>query len=69
MTQLLGEGLNLVIYGMGTVFVFLTLLVFATQLMSRLTLLITPTSKTTEVIDKKTIAAITAAVHQHHRSK
>ena len=47
MTQLLGEGLNLVIYGMGTVFVFLTLL-FATQLMSRLTLLITPTSKTTE---------------------
>ena len=69
MTQLFAEGLNLAIYGMGTVFVFLTLLVFATQLMSRLTLLITPANKTTDVIDKKTIAAITAAVHQHHRSK
>ena len=69
MTQLLGEGLNLAIYGMGTVFVFLTLLVFATQLMSRLTLLITPANETADVIDKKKIAAITAAVHQHHRNK
>lgn len=33
---LIDQGLNLMIYGMGTVFVFLTILVFATSLMSKL---------------------------------
>lgn len=34
--NLINEGLNLMMFGMGFVFVFLTLLVFATGLMSRL---------------------------------
>lgn len=33
---LIDQGLNLMLYGMGTVFVFLTILVFATGLMSRI---------------------------------
>ncbi|GHA04645.1 hypothetical protein GCM10008090_12560 [Arenicella chitinivorans] len=33
---LIDQGLNLMLYGMGTVFVFLTILVFATVLMSRI---------------------------------
>lgn len=33
---LIDQGLNLMLFGMGTVFVFLTVLVFATILMSRL---------------------------------
>lgn len=35
-TTLIDQGLNLMLFGMGTVFVFLTVLVFATSLMSRL---------------------------------
>lgn len=34
--NLIDQGLNLLIYGMGTVFVFLTILVGATTLMSKL---------------------------------
>jgi oxaloacetate decarboxylase gamma subunit len=33
---LIEQGLNLMLFGMGTVFVFLTILVFSTLLMSRL---------------------------------
>lgn len=33
---LIDQGISLMIYGMGTVFVFLTILVFATSLMSKL---------------------------------
>lgn len=33
---LIDQGLNLMLYGMGTVFVFLTILVFATGMMSRI---------------------------------
>ena len=35
-TSLIDQGLDLMLYGMGTVFVFLTILVFATALMSRI---------------------------------
>ena len=69
MSPLLTEGLNLAFYGMGTVFLFLTLLVFATQLMSWLTLRATPTIKTADFINNKKLAAITAAVHQHRKRK
>jgi len=34
--SLIDQGLNLMLYGMGTVFVFLTILVFATKTMSAL---------------------------------
>jgi len=34
--NLIEQGLNLMLFGMGTVFVFLTILVFATTLMSKL---------------------------------
>ena len=34
--SLIDQGLNLMLFGMGTVFVFLTILVFATTLMSTL---------------------------------
>lgn len=34
--QLVNEGIELMLIGMGTVFVFLTVLVFATMLMSRI---------------------------------
>ena len=50
MSQLVSDGLNLALYGMGTVFVFLTLLVFATRVMSWLVLRFAPlsTEATTE---------------------
>nr|WP_299244044.1 OadG family transporter subunit [uncultured Halomonas sp.] len=40
--SLMQEGLSLVAFGMGFVFVFLTLLVFATALMSRLVMTFVP---------------------------
>ena len=40
---LIDQGLSLMIYGMGTVFVFLTILVFATGLMSKLVNKYSPT--------------------------
>ena len=68
MPPLVSEGLNLALYGMGTVFVFLTLLVLATMLMSRLV-----ASKEADTIvalpvdsaSARKMAAITAAIHQH----
>ena len=68
MPPLVSEGLNLALYGMGTVFVFLTLLVLATMMMSWL---VAP-KETAAVValpidlagDRK-IAAITAAIHRH----
>jgi oxaloacetate decarboxylase gamma subunit len=66
MPPLVSEGLNLALYGMGTVFVFLTLLVLATMLMSRLV----AHPETAAVValpadsaDARPMAAITAAIH------
>lgn len=39
---LIDQGISLMIYGMGTVFVFLTILVFATGLMSKLVIKFAP---------------------------
>ena len=68
MPPLLSEGLNLALYGMGTVFVFLTLLVLATMIMSWL---VAPketaavVSLPVDLAGDRKIAAITAAIHQH----
>ncbi|MCL6271866.1 OadG family protein [Sansalvadorimonas sp. 2012CJ34-2] len=40
--ELMNEGLSLMLYGMGFVFTFLTVLVFATSLMSKSVLAIAP---------------------------
>ena len=58
------QGVTLMLVGMGTVFLFLTILVAATALMSRAVLALQPVS--TEVTDEE-LAAITAAVAQHRR--
>ena len=68
MSPLVSEGLNLALYGMGTVFAFLTLLVWATMLMSWLV-----AQQETAVVatlpvdsaDARTMAAIAAAIHRH----
>lgn len=69
MTPLVSEGLNLALYGMGTVFVFLTLLVFVTMAMSRLVAMMgVPENAPIEAgQDKKKMAAITAAIHAHRQ--
>nr|WP_298414863.1 OadG family transporter subunit [uncultured Halomonas sp.] len=78
--SLMQEGLSLVAFGMGFVFVFLTLLVFATALMSRLVMSFAPTpvgqetSRSTSDGDKgpdnhdEVIAVISAAV-KHYRQR
>ena len=78
--NLIDQGLNLMLYGMGTVFVFLTLLVFATTLMSRVVNRLvteeddpkstTPTVKSNAatVIRPQTLEAIKLAI-KAHRSK
>ncbi|MBO6657181.1 MAG: OadG family protein [Pseudomonadales bacterium] len=70
MSPLVSEGLNLALYGMGTVFVFLTVLVFATMLMSWLVLKTAPASEPerSDTSNSKKMAAISAAIHAH-RSK
>jgi oxaloacetate decarboxylase gamma subunit len=76
MTELMGSGVELMFAGMGIVFLFLTMLVVAINIMSTLVQRFFPdapasaaTSTTVSSgIDKSIIAAITAAVHQH-RSK
>ena len=68
MPPLVSEGLNLALYGMVTVFVFLTLLVLATMLMSWLV-----THRESDAVvalpadsaGARKMAAITAAIHQH----
>jgi oxaloacetate decarboxylase gamma subunit len=77
MTELMSRGIELMLVGMGIVFLFLTMLVVAINIMSSLVQRFfpdapTPTMGATPIvsggIDKSIIAAITAAVHQH-RSK
>ncbi|MDD1623471.1 MAG: OadG family protein [Methylococcaceae bacterium] len=76
MTELMSSGVELMFAGMGIVFLFLTMLVVAINIMSSLVQRFFPDAPTLVVaattvssgIDKSIIAAITAAVHQH-RSK
>lgn len=64
--SLLAEGFSLMLTGMGTVFVFLTVLVIAMSLMSRL-IGREPAPAAAEP-DAEIVAAITAAIDRHRRN-
>jgi oxaloacetate decarboxylase gamma subunit len=75
MAEMMSSGVELMLAGMGIVFLFLTMLVVAINVMSALVQRFFPdapvlavATKVSSGIDKSIIAAITAAVHQH-RSK
>lgn len=75
MAELMSSGVELMFVGMGIVFLFLTMLVVAINIMSSLVQRFFPdapppvaVATVSSGIDKSIIAAITAAVHQH-RSK
>lgn len=63
MSSIVSQGIDLALLGMGTVFIFLTLLVLATITMSKLVLM--ATRPTQDLSDGKKMAAIAAAIHQH----
>lgn len=70
MTEQISRGIELMFAGMGIVFVFLAMLVVAINLMSALVqrYFPDPSLKFRNVasgIDKSTVAAITAVVHQY----
>lgn len=77
MDSLLNQGLELAVFGMGTVFVFLALLIAATRTMSILVLKFQPamTDKTAVAAtqssvlpeDGQLIAVISAAITQHRK--
>ncbi|MBE0505690.1 MAG: OadG family protein [Marinospirillum sp.] len=76
-TDLMMEGFNLMLLGMGFVFVFLTVLVIATTLMSKIILRFSKPEPVVAFGQKKPavsggqnpdmIAAITAAIHMHRQ--
>lgn len=75
MTELINSGVELMLTGMGIVFLFLAMLVVASNGMSALVrrLFPEPPAATVSVpvtagIDKSTIAAISAAVHQYRNT-
>lgn len=64
--ELINQGLTLMLAGMGTVFVFLTILVILITLMSRLVMRFQPAPDTTVAGDDE-VAAIAAAIIEHRR--
>ena len=73
MSDLLLQGLNLALYGMGTVFVFLTMLVGVTSLMSLL-LKAAPAAPSSftpaaPAADPQLLAAVAAAVSEFRRRR
>jgi len=63
---LLEEGLSLMMVGMGTVFFFLTVLVFATVAMSRLVSKLQPAAaEKSESISREEVAVIATAIKRH----
>jgi oxaloacetate decarboxylase gamma subunit len=82
MDSLISQGINLAMFGMGTVFVFLTLLIFATHLMSYLinrfwiensdsAISSTPNELNSPLAgpSRQTVAIITAVVREHRRTR
>lgn len=76
MSPLVSQGLELAAYGMGVVFVFLTLLVFVTMAMSKLVHMMEPAESLDAAStpatsgtgpDAKQLAVISAAIHQHRQ--
>ena len=65
--SLLDQGLMLMLVGMGTVFVFLTILVAAMSVMARAVRRLTPAADAALASDEE-IAAITAAITRHRKS-
>ncbi|MCZ6643101.1 MAG: OadG family transporter subunit [Gammaproteobacteria bacterium] len=63
--DVLSAGVELMLVGMSTVFVFLTLLVIATTAMSAAIQRFLPT----DAASPEELAAITAAVHRHRQRK
>lgn len=73
---LLDQGLELLLYGMGTVFVFLTVLVFATQALSFIVQRVSPGESVDRnepeqdlALMQRRRAAAVAAVHRHRQAK
>ena len=66
--SLVSQGLTLMLVGMGTVFVFLTALVIAMTLMSRLLVSTHPANTPAGVSDEE-IAAISSAIAQHRKKQ
>lgn len=64
--DLINQGLTLMLAGMGTVFVFLTALVIAMAIMSRIVMRFQPVGKPAGVTDDE-VAAISAAITTHRR--
>lgn len=83
MENLLGQGVELAVFGMGTVFVFLTLLIGATSVMSTLLIRFAgdhdsetgaamaqdPANSPRGAEDPRLIAVITAAINQHRSQR
>ena len=75
--SVIAEGVNVMIYGMGTVFSFLILLVFAIQLMTMVTGIFPDSEEASEHesivqkarIDSDTIEAIRQGIDLHKKSK
>lgn len=63
--SLFNQGLELMLVGMGTVFVFLTLLVIAMTLMAGLIRRLAPVAS--DVVTDEELAAITAAIAEHRK--
>lgn len=78
MSELVSQGLTLTVFGMGTVFVFLTILVFATSIMSTLVNKFAPEAAPaiakapqpqTQSVDPQLVKVLSAAVKQYRANQ
>lgn len=65
--ELIEQGFELMLAGMGTVFVFLTVLVFATTAMSAAVRRLAPEPVPIDGVTEEEVAAISAAITEHRR--